>query len=57
VRWSPYWHASLGCLSRGTDGMLRLTTRHPHFVRLRFHLNAERALSELAGEQPTCKLR
>ncbi len=56
VRWSPYWRASLGCLSKGNDGMLRLTTRHPHFVWLRFHVSAGRALDELAGQQPSCKL-
>jgi hypothetical protein len=57
VRWSPYWHASLGCLSRGKDGMVRLTTRRAHFVRLTFRVNASRALEELAGEQPSCRLR
>jgi hypothetical protein len=56
VRWSPYWHASLGCLSRGRDGMLRLTTLKPHFVRLTFAVSAVRALDELAGRQPVCKL-
>ncbi|HEX3225436.1 MAG TPA: hypothetical protein VHQ89_05030 [Gaiellaceae bacterium] len=56
VRWSPYWHASLGCLSRGKDGMLRVSTLKPHFVRLRFRVGAKRALEELAGQQPTCKL-
>jgi len=56
VRWSPYWHASLGCLSRGKDGMLRVSTLRPHFVRLRFRVGAKRALEELAGQQPTCKL-
>jgi hypothetical protein len=56
VRWSPYWHASLGCLSRGKDGMLRVSTLKPHFVRLRFKVGATRALEELAGQQPTCKL-
>jgi hypothetical protein len=56
VRWSPYWHASLGCLSRGNDGMLRVSTLKPHFVRLRFRVGAKRALEELAGRQPTCKL-
>ena len=56
VRWSPYWHTSLGCLAKGRDGMLRLTIRRAHFVRLRFHVNAGRALDELAGVQPTCKL-
>jgi hypothetical protein len=56
VRWSPYWHASLGCLARGRDGMLRVTTRRPHFVRLSFQVSAVRALDELAGKQPTCRL-
>src|SRR5205823_6647700 len=39
VRWSPYWHATLGCLREGRDGMLRLTTRKPHYVRLNFRLD------------------
>jgi hypothetical protein len=56
VRWSPYWHASLGCLSQGKDKMIRLTTRHPHFVRLTFQVDAARALNEIVGQQPTCKL-
>jgi hypothetical protein len=56
VRWSPYWHASLGCLSQGKDKMIRLTTRHAHFVRLTFQVDAVRALDEIVGEQPTCKL-
>lgn len=56
IRWSPYWHASLGCLAKGADGMLRLTTRRPHFVRLAFRVDAARALDELTGRQPTCRL-
>ena len=53
VRWSPYWHASLGCLSEGKDKMIRLTTRRAHFVRLTFRVNAARALDEIVGQQPT----
>jgi hypothetical protein len=56
VRWSPYWRASLGCLAKGRDGMVRLTTRRAHFVRLTFRVDATRAFEELAGQQPTCKL-
>jgi hypothetical protein len=56
VRWSPYWHASLGCLAKGSDGMLRLTTHRARVVRLAFHVDAVRALEELAGEQPRCRL-
>jgi hypothetical protein len=36
--------------------MLRVSTLKPHFVRLRFRVGAKRALEELAGQQPTCKL-
>jgi hypothetical protein len=57
VRWTPYWHASLGCLAKGDDGMIRLTTRRAHFVRLTFRVDAKRALEEFAGQQPTCRLR
>ena len=57
VRWSPYWHASLGCLSEGKDKMIRLTTRRAHFVRLTFRVNAVRALDEIVGQQPSCTLR
>src|SRR5262249_28369908 len=56
VRWSPYWHASLGCLSEGNDKMIRLTTLHPHFVRLTFRVGAVRALDEIVGDQPSCTL-
>jgi len=56
VRWSPYWHASLGCLSKGKDGMIRLTTRRARFVRLTFQVSAARAIEELAGQQPSCRL-
>jgi hypothetical protein len=56
VRWSPYWHASLGCLSQGKDKMIRLTTLHAHFVRLTFQVSAGRALDEIVGQQPSCTL-
>ena len=54
VRWSPYWRASSGCLTKGKDGMLRLVTFGPADVQLRFDVNAERALDELTGIQPRC---
>jgi hypothetical protein len=57
VRWTPYWHTSLGCLSKGDDGMIRLTTRRARVVRLSFRVDATRALEEFAGQQPTCRLR
>jgi hypothetical protein len=54
VRHSPYWHASSGCLGRGPDGMLRLTVTRPLTVRLRFDVNAGRALAAVAGRVPSC---
>jgi len=56
VRYSPYWHASKGCLSEGKDGMLRLTNRRARIVGIAFRVNASRALRSLAGEQPDCDL-
>jgi hypothetical protein len=56
VRYSPYWRASHGCLSKGKDGMLRLATRRPQTVRLVFEVDARRALGQLAGDSPTCTL-
>jgi hypothetical protein len=54
VRHSPYWRASSGCLSRGTDGMVRLTVARPATVRLAFDVDASRALAAVAGRMPSC---
>jgi hypothetical protein len=54
VRHSPYWHASSGCLSRGTDGMVRLTVGAAAKVTLAFDVDASRALAALAGREPSC---
>jgi hypothetical protein len=56
VRYSPYWRASHGCLSKGKDGMLRLATRRPRTVKLVFDVDAGRAFDQLAGDTPSCKL-
>ena len=53
VRWSPYWHASLGCLAKGKDGMIRLTTRRAHFVRLTFQVERGARARRDRGQQPT----
>ena len=55
VRYSPYWRASDGCLSRGTDGMLRLRTRGAQFVGLVFRVDPSRALDALTGDPPECR--
>ncbi len=56
VRYSPYWRASHGCLSKGKDGMLRLATRRPQTVGLVFDVTPGRALGQLAGDAPECSL-
>ena len=57
VRWTPYWHASSGCLRKSEDGMLRLSTRGPRLVQIVFRVDASRALEQLAGERPECGSR
>jgi hypothetical protein len=52
VRWSPYWRASSGCVSKTTDGMTRLVVRHPGLVELGFRLSVGRGLQALAGLSP-----
>lgn len=51
VRYSPYWRASVGCVSQGQDGMIRLRVPSASFVELDFHLDAGRALDTLAGKR------
>ncbi|MDQ3823409.1 MAG: hypothetical protein M3321_09240 [Actinomycetota bacterium] len=52
-RYSPYWQTSAGCLTRGEDGMLRLTVRRRGPVLLRFDVDARLALQAVAGRVPT----
>jgi hypothetical protein len=54
LRHSPYWQASTGCLTRGLDGMLRLSVARPGTVRLAFDVDAGLALAALAGREPRC---
>jgi hypothetical protein len=48
VRWSPYWAASSGCLTRGQDGMLRLRSPGPATVWVRFDVDARSLLHAFA---------
>ena len=57
VRYSPYWRVSDGCLSRGTDGMLRLRTLGARSVALVFRVDTAALVDTLAGEAPDCRLR
>ena len=55
VRWSPYWHASRGCLARGPDGMLRLRTATAATVRIAFDVILGGLLDAFVGNRPGCK--
>jgi hypothetical protein len=57
VRWSPYWHASTGCLARTGGGMLRLRTREAATVRIAFDVDASGLLDTFAGTAPKCPSR
>jgi hypothetical protein len=54
VRWSPYWRASVGCLTRTPDGMLRLYTSGAATVRIVFDVDGAALLNALAGTAPSC---
>ena len=56
VRWSPYWHASAGCLARTREGMLQLRTRSAATVRIAFDVDAGSLLDALAGTAQPCRL-
>lgn len=55
VRWSPYWHASTGCLARTPDGMLRLRAPAAATVRIAFDITPGELLRALAGTTPSCR--
>jgi hypothetical protein len=54
VRWSPYWHASTGCLARDHDGMLDLRTQSAATVRIAFDVDASSLFDAFAGTRQTC---
>ena len=54
VRWSPYWRSTSGCLARGKDGMLRLTTPRARLVGLSFVVSADSAIDTLTGSRQDC---
>ncbi|MES1248960.1 MAG: hypothetical protein ABUS54_14940 [Actinomycetota bacterium] len=54
VRYSPYWHASEGCLRETSDGMLLLSNRTRRVVTIVFDVNAHRVLQSLEGERHQC---
>jgi hypothetical protein len=54
VRWSPYWHASTGCLTPSRGGMLRLQTRTAATVRIGFDIDPSSLFDALTGTDPSC---
>lgn len=54
VRWSPYWHASTGCLARGEGGMLLLRTSGAATVRIGFDVDATSLFDAFADTTPAC---
>jgi hypothetical protein len=55
VRWSPYWHASTGCLLPAADGLLRLRTRAAATVRIAFDVDASSLFNAFADTTPRCQ--
>ncbi len=53
VRWSPYWQTTDGCVSRGRDGMTRLSVRHAGLVEVSFSMDVTRSLQTLTGTTPS----
>lgn len=55
VRWSPYWRATPGCLSRSHNGMVDLRAREAGDVRISFDVDAGSLLAAFAGQSPRCR--
>ncbi len=54
IRYSPYWHASAGCVRERKDGMISLVVPDPGTVQLRFVVTAKSAVDAGIGEKPVC---
>jgi hypothetical protein len=52
IRYSPYWSAAHECVSRGGDGMLRITARRAGNVDLDFAVGVRRGVQVLTGLGP-----
>jgi hypothetical protein len=56
VRWSPYWHASTGCLTHAPGGLLSLRTRAAATVQIGFDIDASSLLDAFANTTPPCRV-
>ena len=54
VRWSPYWHASTGCLTRAPGGLLSLHTAAAATVRIGFDVDPSSLFHAFADTTPPC---
>ena len=54
IRWSPYWHASTGCLAKGPGRMLQLRTTRAETVRIGFDIDARSLFDAFAGSSTRC---
>jgi hypothetical protein len=52
IRYTPYWHTSVGCVSAGQDGMIRLKAPRPGLVKMTFDIDPSRVLTEMTGGRP-----
>ncbi len=52
IRYSPYWHSSVGCVSPGKDRMIRLKMPRAGLARMTFDVDASGVLTEMAGGRP-----
>jgi hypothetical protein len=54
IRWSPYWRASTGCLTRASGGLLSLRTGAAATVRIGFDIDASSLVDAFADTTPRC---
>ena len=55
TRWSRYWHASSGCLTRSANGLLLLHAHRAGTVRIGFDVDTRSLLGAFAGTARTCR--
>jgi hypothetical protein len=55
TRWSRYWNASSGCLTRTGNGLLLLRAHRAGTVRISFDVDARSLLGAFAGTRRTCR--
>jgi len=55
TRWSPYWSASTGCLTRSANGLVLLRTRKAATVQIVFDVDTRSLLGAIAGTATTCR--